>query len=87
MWTEQNNCLEANLTFQDFAQAWAFMTEAAFLVEKHNHHPEWSNVYNRVQIRLRTHDAGNIVTEKDRSLAADLEIVAHRYSASTSEPQ
>lgn len=45
------------------------MTRVAFLAEAHNHHPNWSNVYNRVEIELTTHDAGNVVTEKDRKLA------------------
>ena len=70
MWQEQDNALVANLTFDDFVAAFAFMTEVAELAEAHAHHPEWSNVYNRVTIRLTTHDAGNVVTEKDRALAA-----------------
>lgn len=45
------------------------MTRVAFLAEQHNHHPNWSNVYHTVEIELTTHDAGNVVTEKDRQLA------------------
>jgi 4a-hydroxytetrahydrobiopterin dehydratase len=45
------------------------MTRVAFLAESHHHHPNWFNVYNRVDIALTTHDAGNVVTEKDRKLA------------------
>jgi 4a-hydroxytetrahydrobiopterin dehydratase len=45
------------------------MTRVAFLAEAHQHHPNWSNVYNRVDIALTTHDAGNVVTDKDRKLA------------------
>ena len=69
MWTEQNNGLEREFKFESFKEAFAFMTAVAFEAEDLNHHPEWSNVYNRVSIRLSTHDAGNIVTEKDSALA------------------
>lgn len=68
-WKEVNNALVADLEFKDFVDAFAFMTEVAALAEQHQHHPEWSNVYNRVSVRLTTHDAGNTVTEKDRNLA------------------
>ena len=54
--------------FADFVQAFAFMTRVALVAEKHDHHPEWSNVYNRVSIVLTTHDAGGL-TEKDLALA------------------
>lgn len=81
MWTEQDNCLSAVFTFENFSQAFAFMTEVAMLAEKHNHHPNWSNVWNRVEIRLNTHDAGGVVTEKDRVLARDIEGVWRRYGA------
>ncbi|MBO6556430.1 MAG: 4a-hydroxytetrahydrobiopterin dehydratase [Pseudomonadales bacterium] len=69
VWKEIDSALVAELEFKDFVDAFAFMTEVAALAEEHQHHPEWSNVYNRVSIRLTTHDAGNSVTEKDRSLA------------------
>jgi len=69
MWTEENNSLNRTFKFVDFKQAFSFMTEIAFYAEKMDHHPNWSNVYNKVQIKLTTHDAGNIVTEKDRKLA------------------
>ncbi len=55
-------------TFRDFSEAFAFMTRVALLAQAANHHPEWSNVYNRVMIRLSTHDAGG-VTEKDVAMA------------------
>lgn len=55
--------------FQDFSQAFAFMTRAAMEAEKLNHHPEWSNVYSTVKVSLSTHDVGNQVTSKDVSLA------------------
>jgi len=69
MWKEENNRLEREFTFRDFIEAFAFMTKVALVAEKQNHHPWWSNVYNRVTIRLSTHDAGNVVTDKDRKLA------------------
>ncbi len=59
--------------FKDFCEAFAFMTRVAFLAEKMNHHPEWRNVYNKVEIELITHDAGNSITEKDRELAAAID--------------
>jgi 4a-hydroxytetrahydrobiopterin dehydratase len=69
MWVEKNNKLSRTFKFEDFQEAFAFMTRVAFLAEKHNHHPNWSNVYNTVEIELTTHDSGNTVTEKDRKLA------------------
>lgn len=78
IWKEIDNALVAELEFKDFVDAFAFMTEVAGLAEEHQHHPEWSNVYNRVSIRLTTHDAGNTVTDKDRSLA---EAIASATSA------
>ncbi|MEZ5014611.1 MAG: 4a-hydroxytetrahydrobiopterin dehydratase [Chitinophagales bacterium] len=69
MWTEANNSLQKTFTFKDFSEAFAFMTRVALLAEQHNHHPNWSNVWNRVEITLNTHDAGDIVTEKDHKLA------------------
>jgi 4a-hydroxytetrahydrobiopterin dehydratase len=69
MWREENNSLKRTFTFKDFSEAFAFMTRVALIAEKMNHHPEWSNTWNKVEIRLSTHDAGNIVTAKDRQLA------------------
>ncbi|MFM7193661.1 MAG: 4a-hydroxytetrahydrobiopterin dehydratase [Bacteroidota bacterium] len=73
MWTEQDNALSRTFEFRDFSEAFAFMTRVAMLAESQEHHPEWSNVYNKVSIRLSTHDAGNVVTEKDRRLAAAID--------------
>lgn len=73
MWIEENNRLMKKFTFVDFQEAFAFMTRVAFLAEKLDHHPNWSNVYNTVVIELTTHDAGNIVTEKDRNLAKEID--------------
>lgn len=69
MWKEENNFLVRQFTFNNFTEAFAFMTQVAFLAEKHQHHPNWSNVYNQVEIKLTTHDAGNVVTDKDKNLA------------------
>jgi len=68
-WTEQNNRLKKTFKFKDFSEAFAFMTQVALLAEKMDHHPYWTNVYNSVSIELSTHDAGDVVTEKDRKLA------------------
>lgn len=73
MWEEKDNKLVKEFSFNDFQEAFAFMTRVAFLAEAHNHHPNWSNVYNQVRIELTTHDAGNIVTEKDRKLAQEID--------------
>jgi 4a-hydroxytetrahydrobiopterin dehydratase len=69
MWTEENNSLQQTFTYKNFSEAFAFMTRVALLAEQHNHHPEWSNIYNKVTIILRTHEAGNTVTNKDKKLA------------------
>ncbi len=69
MWKEENNALHKQFKFTDFSEAFAFMTRVAFAAEKMDHHPKWMNVYNTVDIWLSTHDAGNMVTEKDRKLA------------------
>lgn len=69
-WTEENNALKAEFHFENFIDAFAFMTKIAIRAEKMNHHPDWSNSYNKVKIKLATHDAGNVVTDKDRELAA-----------------
>lgn len=73
MWKEENNQLKTSLTFTNFTEAFSFMTEVAFACERMDHHPDWQNVWNRVDIRLSTHSAGNIVTDKDRNLAAEID--------------
>jgi len=72
-WTEEGGKLCRDFTFKDFSQAFAFMTRVAFLAEKQNHHPDWSNVYNTVHMALNTHDAGGAITEKDHRLAAAID--------------
>jgi 4a-hydroxytetrahydrobiopterin dehydratase len=73
MWKEENNKLVKTFTFNNFIEAFAFMSRVAIVAEKMNHHPNWTNVYNKVSFELNTHDAGNIVTEKDRTLAAAID--------------
>ncbi|WP_371155467.1 4a-hydroxytetrahydrobiopterin dehydratase [Jannaschia sp. 2305UL9-9] len=67
-WTETDGTLERSFQFSDFSEAWAFMSRVALLAEAQDHHPDWTNVWNRVDIRLTTHDAGGL-TDKDRRLA------------------
>ncbi|MFN4913692.1 MAG: 4a-hydroxytetrahydrobiopterin dehydratase [Sphingomonadales bacterium] len=74
-WKEENNALYKTFVFASFEDAMAFMQSAATKISALNHHPEWSNVYNKITVRLTTHDAGNTVTEKDRKLAALLDKV------------
>ena len=73
MWQEENNAPTKSFQFKDFSEAFSFMTRVAFLAEKMNHHPNWTNEYNKVTIRLSTHDAGNTITQKDRDLAASID--------------
>jgi len=72
-WNESDSELEKTFEFEDFVKAFSFMTSVAILAEKMNHHPEWSNVYNKVTIRLTTHDQGSKVTDLDRKLATEID--------------
>jgi 4a-hydroxytetrahydrobiopterin dehydratase len=76
MWQEKNNTLYRKFEFKDFSEAFAFMTRVALAAEKMDHHPDWSNVYNKVEITLSTHSAGDIVTDKDRKLAKKIDELA-----------
>ena len=69
------DAIQRSLKFADFTQAWGFMTKVALAAEKADHHPEWSNVYNKVEIVLSTHDAGG-VSDKDVALAKFIDSVA-----------
>lgn len=73
MWEERDNSLVREFEFKDFSEAWAFMNRVALIAEKMDHHPNWSNVYNRVRIELNTHDAGDVITEKDRVMAEQID--------------
>ena len=74
-WRLQENALEVEWVFKDFAQAMGFMNAVAEVAERMNHHPEWSNVYNRVTVRLTTHDAGGL-TAQDFALAREMDDLA-----------
>ncbi|HEX5651908.1 MAG TPA: 4a-hydroxytetrahydrobiopterin dehydratase [Chitinophagaceae bacterium] len=80
MWKEEKNKLYRKFQFGDFSEAFAFMTRVALEAEKMNHHPLWTNVWNTVEIWLSTHDAGDIVTEKDRKLAQKIDKVASSFT-------
>ena len=69
MWKEKNETLYRKFEFKNFSEAFAFMTRVALEAEKMDHHPLWKNVYNTVEVWLSTHDAGDIITKKDRDLA------------------
>lgn len=73
MWKEENNKLYRKFEFRDFSAAFGFMTRVALEAEKMDHHPEWKNVWNTVECWLSTHDAGDVVTDKDRQLAARID--------------
>ena len=80
MWKHEENKLKATFRFKDFAEAFSFMTEVAFHAEKQNHHPNWSNVWNTVEVHLTTHDAGNVVTDKDHKLAETIDSIYKKYT-------
>ena len=69
MWQENDNKLYQLFQFKDFSEAFGFMARVALEAERMNHHPTWTNTYNKVEIWLATHDQGNIVTFKDHQLA------------------
>lgn len=75
MWKEENNALHKTYEFKSFVAAVAFMVNAAMFIDELNHHPEWTNIYNKVIVKLQSHDAGNKVTDKDRELAKVLDKV------------
>lgn len=80
MWKESSNKLKASFEFRDFGEAFAFMTEVAFQAEKLNHHPDWKNSWNKVDIVLTTHDAGDTVTEKDHRMAGEIDRIYKKYT-------
>jgi len=73
MWQEKNNQLYREFKFKDFKQAFDFMAKVAETADKMNHHPRWTNEYNRVEIWLSTHDAGGTVTDADRQLSREID--------------
>ncbi len=77
MWQETNNELHKRFVFKDFKEAFGFMTEVAALAESRQHHPRWQNQWNKVDIWLSTHEAGNAITKKDHQLAAAIDALTH----------
>jgi 4a-hydroxytetrahydrobiopterin dehydratase len=75
-WTSSQDALTKTFKFGSFREALSFMVRAGFEAEELNHHPEWTNVYNRVVVKLTTHDAGDKVTAKDVALAERLEKIS-----------
>ncbi len=71
-WKFNNNALEKDFVFKNFREAMSQMIRIAFICESMDHHPEWTNVYNKLNVRLSTHDAGG-VTDKDFLLASEIE--------------
>jgi 4a-hydroxytetrahydrobiopterin dehydratase len=78
MWKEENNQLQRSFEFKNFVEAFAFMTKVAFAAEKMGHHPNWANVYNKVNFQLCTHDANNTITEKDIQLAKEIDTIFNK---------
>ncbi len=72
-WVEEGGKLCRTYRFKDFSEAFAFMVRVALVAERQGHHPEWTNVWNTVSVRLSTHDAGGVITDKDRRLAAAMD--------------
>jgi 4a-hydroxytetrahydrobiopterin dehydratase len=75
-WTVERDALAKTFMFDSFREAMSFMVRTGFEAEEMNHHPEWTNVYNRVAVRLSTHDADDKVTRKDVELAKRLEKIS-----------
>lgn len=80
-WVEKGGGLERDFRFPDFNTAFGFMTRVAMEAERLGHHPTWTNTWNRVWVRLTTHDAGQVVTVKDRELAAAIDRIAGAMGA------
>ena len=78
MWKEENKKLERSFEFKDFVEAFTFMTKVAFAAEKMGHHPNWSNVYNKVAIQLFTHEANDSITEKDVKLSKEIDKIFNK---------
>jgi 4a-hydroxytetrahydrobiopterin dehydratase len=75
-WSFERDALAKNFQFGSFREAMSFMHRVSFEAEELNHHPEWTNVYNRVSVRLNTHDAGGRVTDKDVELAKRIQKIS-----------
>jgi 4a-hydroxytetrahydrobiopterin dehydratase len=75
-WNLDGTRLAKTFVFRSFPEAFSFMTRVAFAAEAINHHPDWRNVYNRVTVRLSTHDAGDAITDKDLTLARAIQEIS-----------
>ena len=82
---ERGGCITREFKFADFTQAFAFMTQVALLAEKQNHHPEWSNVYNKVQITWTTHDVQGL-SSNDITMAGFCDTAFQGYASAASAP-
>ena len=80
-WQHEGDALITRFVFEDFRAALAWMMRAGFEAEALNHHPEWTNIYRTVKVRLCTHDVGDRVTALDAELAARLQTLAHAAGA------
>jgi 4a-hydroxytetrahydrobiopterin dehydratase len=74
-WIENDNTLSKTFEFNSFLEAIAWMVRASAEIEKQNHHPKWTNEYNKVHVSLTTHDKGNTITQKDRELARAFDLL------------
>src|SRR5258708_22506977 len=83
--TKGRDAIERTFVFKDFNEAFGFMSRAALVAEKHDHHPEWKNVYKTVEVVLSTHDAGG-VTQKDVELATAMNAIAAALGVHSSAP-
>lgn len=79
MWKEKNNSLYREFKFKDFVEAFGFMSQAAEAAEGLHHHPKWTNQYNKVEIWLTTHSAGDKITDKDKQLAKAINAIYKNY--------
>ena len=75
-WTREGDALARTFVFGSFREAMSFMVRVGFEAEAADHHPEWTNVYNRVAVRLTTHDAGNRISAKDVALARKISAIS-----------
>lgn len=79
MWNEISGKVMRKFSFESFKDAFAFMTLVAFEAEKMNHHPDWSNIYNIVEVSLTTHSAGGVITDKDRNLSQLIDKIYEKH--------
>lgn len=75
-WKVEENFLHKTFAFKNFETAIQFMHKASIEISRLNHHPEWTNIYNKVEVKLTTHDANHTVTAKDYELAKILDLVS-----------